>query len=98
MKDSDPIYMLQKTAIKNHYMGLSQILKKEDFINAVKKARDYVFSGDIVQVVISQRFETTSDVHPFDIYRALRIINPSPYMFYIDIGEGILLAHLLKFL
>lgn len=77
-----------KNSDKEPLHGFVSNFKKEDFINAVKKARDYVFSGDIVQVVISQRFETTSDVHPFDIYRALRIINPSQYMFYIDTGEG----------
>lgn len=57
---------------------------KKGFLRAVKKAREYVLSGDVVQVVLSQRFETTRLCHPFDIYRALRIINPSPYMFYID--------------
>ncbi len=57
---------------------------KKDFLNAVRKAKKYVLSGDVVQVVISQRFETKRNYHPFDIYRALRIINPSPYMFYID--------------
>ena len=45
-------------------------------------------AGDIVQVVLSQRFERSSQVDPFDIYRALRVINPSPYMYYLDIGEG----------
>lgn len=57
---------------------------KKGFLRAVEKAREYVLSGDVVQVVISQRFETKRSCHPFDIYRALRIINPSPYMFYID--------------
>ncbi len=61
--------------------------RKQDFIEAVKKAKEYVLSGDVVQVVISQRFETETNAHPFDIYRILRIINPSPYMFYIDTGD-----------
>ena len=60
---------------------------KNQFIRAVKKAKEYVIAGDVVQVVISQRFETDTNCHPFDIYRALRIINPSPYMFYIDTGD-----------
>ncbi|MEJ5228023.1 anthranilate synthase component I [Thermodesulfovibrio sp.] len=60
---------------------------KDEFISAVKKAKDYVLSGDVVQVVISQRFETETKAHPFDTYRILRIINPSPYMFYIDTGS-----------
>lgn len=71
---------------KTHY-GFISNFKKEDFIEAIKKAKNYVFSGDVVQVVISQRFEAEVSTHPFDIYRALRIINPSPYMFYIDTGD-----------
>lgn len=60
---------------------------KSDFLKAVEKAKDYVLSGDVVQVVLSQRFEGEIQCDPFDIYRALRIINPSPYMFYIDADE-----------
>ena len=62
--------------------------KKPDFLAAVDKAREYVHAGDVVQVVISQRFERPSTVHPFTVYRALRVINPSPYMFYFDIGDA----------
>ncbi|MCX7724586.1 MAG: anthranilate synthase component I [Thermodesulfovibrio sp.] len=65
---------------------------KEDFIFTVKKAKDYVLNGDVVQVVISQRFEAETKAHPFDIYRLLRLINPSPYMFYIDTGEVFLVG------
>ena len=60
---------------------------EETFRAAVQKAKDYVWAGDVVQVVLSQRFETTCNLAPFDIYRALRVINPSPYMFFIDTGE-----------
>jgi anthranilate synthase component 1 len=45
-------------------------------------------AGDVVQVVLSQRFERKSAVDPFDIYRALRVINPSPYMYYLDTGDA----------
>lgn len=45
-------------------------------------------SGDVVQVVLSQRFEKQTSASPFDIYRSLRIINPSPYMYYLDTGES----------
>ncbi len=83
---------VSESQFKEPLLGFTSNFKKEDFIEAVKKARDYVLSGDVVQVVISQRFETTSEVHPFDIYRALRIINPSPYMFYIDTEEGYLVG------
>jgi anthranilate synthase component 1 len=61
---------------------------KESFVEAVLKTKEYVMSGDVVQAVLSQRFETDSKADPFDIYRALRVINPSPYMYYLDIGDA----------
>jgi anthranilate synthase component 1 len=61
---------------------------KQGFLQAVEKSKEYVMAGDVVQVVLSQRFERESTVDPFDIYRALRAINPSPYMYYLDIGEA----------
>jgi len=54
----------------------------------VLRGKDYIMSGDIIQVVLSQRFERETYVNPFDIYRALRVINPSPYMYYIDTGDA----------
>lgn len=59
---------------------------KEEFLNSVEKAKEYVMSGDVVQVVLSQRFERRTRAEAFDIYRALRLINPSPYMYFLDIG------------
>jgi anthranilate synthase component 1 len=59
-----------------------------DFLTAVEKSKEYVVAGDVVQVVLSQRFERDSAADPFDLYRALRVINPSPYMYYLDIGEA----------
>jgi len=60
---------------------------KEQYYKIVEKAKSYIKDGDIFQVVPSQRFETTLSSNPFDIYRKLRIINPSPYMFYINFGD-----------
>ncbi len=65
---------------------------KEAFQDAVRRVKEYVRAGDVVQVVISQRFERPCDVHPFNIYRALRVINPSPYMFYLDTGDTLLIG------
>ncbi|HMK42637.1 MAG TPA: anthranilate synthase component I [Dissulfurispiraceae bacterium] len=62
--------------------------RKEDFKAAVEKCREYILSGDIFQGIVSQRFERPCTVHPFTVYRALRAINPSPYMFYFDIGDA----------
>lgn len=59
-------------------------VSKEEYIEWVKKAKEYIKSGDIFQVVLSQRYEMTSTANPFDIYRALRTLNPSPYMYYFN--------------
>jgi anthranilate synthase component 1 len=67
---------------------LSSIVKKEEFEGAVEKAKEYIKAGDIFQVVLSQRFEKKSRAKPFSIYRALRVINPSPYMYYLDTGDA----------
>jgi anthranilate synthase component 1 len=66
--------------------SFSSNFTKPDFLDAVEKAKEYVMAGDVVQVVLSQRFEKQTAASPFDIYRTLRIINPSPYMYYLDIG------------
>jgi anthranilate synthase component I len=58
------------------------------YADSVRRCLEYIAAGDIFQVVPSQRFETPLVTHPFSIYRALRTINPSPYMFYLDLdGE-----------
>jgi anthranilate synthase component 1 len=62
-------------------------ISKRAFKNIVKKAKEYIRSGEIIQVVLSQRFSSPIFYSPFDIYRALRSINPSPYMYYLDFGH-----------
>ena len=57
------------------------------FEQAVRTAKDHIAAGDIYQVVLSQRFERAVSAHPFTVYRALRHVNPSPYMYYIRMGE-----------
>ncbi len=61
---------------------------REAFEEAVRKAKEYVRAGDVVQVVVSQRFGRECAADPFDIYRALRVVNPSPYMYFMDTGEA----------
>lgn len=56
---------------------------RDDFEAAVRKGQEYIKAGDIFQFVPSQRFRVPSSADPFDVYRALRIINPSPFMFYL---------------
>ncbi|MEE9500385.1 MAG: anthranilate synthase component I [Candidatus Omnitrophota bacterium] len=60
---------------------------RREFMRIVKKAKEYIRAGDIIQVVLSQRFKRDIRSKPFDIYRALRSINPSPYMFYLNFGK-----------
>ena len=60
---------------------------KPEFTGAVDRALEYIRAGDIIQVVLSQRLETWTRAAPFDLYRALRTINPSPYMFYLQFPD-----------
>ncbi len=60
---------------------------KEGFEEAVKKAKRYITEGDVIQVVLSQRFSKPFFGNPERVYRVLRFTNPSPYMYYIDLGE-----------
>jgi anthranilate synthase component 1 len=66
---------------------ISSNMKKEEYEEAVKKAKEYIRAGDIIQVVPSQRFEAETKVDPFNVYRVLRTINPSPYMYYLKLGD-----------
>ena len=60
---------------------------KSEFENSVKKAKKYIKAGDIIQVVLSQRFHTNLNAEPLDVYRALRSLNPSPYMYFLNFGD-----------
>jgi anthranilate synthase component 1 len=58
-----------------------------EFEAIVSKAKEYIYAGDIIQAVLSQRLARRTDANPFAIYRALRSINPSPYMYYLHLGD-----------
>ena len=60
---------------------------REEFESAVRRVKEYIAAGDAIQVVLAQRFQTKVSVGAFDIYRRLRIVNPSPYMFYLGLGD-----------
>jgi len=62
-------------------------LGEEAFEAAVRRAKDYIAAGDIMQVVLSQRMQLPFAASPLSLYRALRSLNPSPYMFYYDLGD-----------
>jgi len=73
----------------NHEHSFSANMDEEGFQEMVRKAKEYILDGDIIQVVLSQRFHTKTRLSPFALYRALRHINPSPYLFYLQLGDVI---------
>ena len=86
-----PLPAQQKTAARGK-VNLTSNVKREEFENWVTRAKEYVRSGDIIQVVLSQRFSGELTVDPFDIYRALRTLNPSPYMFFLRMDETLVVG------
>ena len=71
----------------NAPVAVTSNTNREAYMTMVSRAKEYITAGDIIQVVPSQRFEAPLEVHPFNIYRSLRTINPSPYMFYLRLGD-----------
>ncbi|KAI5061062.1 hypothetical protein GOP47_0023567 [Adiantum capillus-veneris] len=67
-------------------------MTKDEYIAAFYKAKDHILAGDIFQIVLSQRFERRTYADPYDVYRALRVVNPSPYMIYLQAKDCILVA------
>jgi anthranilate synthase component I len=66
---------------------VSSNFSQAEFESIVSQARRYIYAGDIIQAVLSQRLARRTYAHPFAIYRALRSINPSPYMYYLHLGD-----------
>ncbi|GAB4815921.1 hypothetical protein N2152v2_002967 [Parachlorella kessleri] len=67
-------------------------MTKQQFLGAVEKTKEYIQAGDIFQLVLSQRFERRTFADPFEIYRSLRVVNPSPYMVYLQARGCIVVA------
>jgi anthranilate synthase component I len=66
--------------------------KRESFLQGVKRCKEYIAAGDIFQVVLSQRLDFIPEVAPFDLYRALRQVNPSPYLYFLQTGDAQILG------
>jgi len=66
---------------------VSSNLSQAEFEAIVSRTKDYIYAGDIIQAVLSQRLARRTEASPFAIYRALRSINPSPYMYYLHLGD-----------
>ena len=67
--------------------NLESNFTKDEYIKTVKKAKEYIKAGDIYQVNLSQRFKTTLDTDPFELYKILRTINPAPFASFLDFGD-----------
>jgi anthranilate synthase component 1 len=82
---------LESIPSHNEGIGLHDRVKSNvtptEFMAMVRKAKEYIKAGDIIQVVPSQRLSLETTADPFSIYRALRVVNPSPYMFFLDYGD-----------
>lgn len=76
-----------KTDEEVSFNDIKSNFKKEEFIEAVEKIKEYIRAGDIFQAVLSQRFEMDVTVSGFQLYRVLRLVNPSPYLFYIKVDD-----------
>ena len=76
--------------VQRSYPGddtLRSSFTKDAFIDAVKRTKEYIYAGDAMQIQISQRMSRRFTAPPFALYRSLRGLNPSPYMFYLDLGD-----------
>jgi anthranilate synthase component I len=68
-------------------LRITSNFRRAEYLEAVRKAKNYIRAGDIFQVVISQRFSAKTHAAPFDVYRELRALNPSPYLFYLQMND-----------
>lgn len=75
------------TAASQRDVNFKSNMMPEEYRAAIEKAKEYIVAGDIIQVVLSQRFETDCFCNAIDLYRALRFINPSPYLFFLKMND-----------
>src|SRR4029077_6952996 len=77
----------QSKAKKRAPLKVTSNFRRPEYLAAVRKAKQYIRAGDIFQVVVSQRFSAKTKAEPFEIYRELRALNPSPYLFYLQMND-----------
>ncbi len=78
---------LPTSTVTRPTLSVTSNFTREGFEAVVGQAKEYIAAGDVIQVVLSQRFETSVEANAFDVYRALRSLNPSPYMYYLSHGN-----------
>ncbi len=86
-----PLYLPPRGSVANGFQ-LESNLTRERYCEMARRAQAHIAAGDIFQVVLSQRFERVTHAEAFEIYRALRRLNPSPYMFFLDLGDAQLIG------
>lgn len=86
---ASPLARSSRTDSARQSVDFQSLTSQDVFEDSVRTAKEYVKSGDIIQIVLSQRMSGTLTVDPFDIYRALRTLNPSPYMFFLRCGDTV---------
>jgi len=85
-KLASPLPKIPRAKAKPSKLKIKPRTPKAAFLQAVEKVREYISAGDIFQCVLSQRFDIVPGVDPFAVYRSLRIVNPSPYMYFLRFG------------
>ena len=83
-----PSHWRKTSSARSGQIELHRGTSREKFMRNVERGKDYIAAGDIYQVVLSQRVDFVPGVAPFDLYRALRTVNPSPYMYFLRIENG----------
>jgi len=73
-------------------LEISSNVSRDEFVGMVERATEYVRAGDVIQVVLSQRFRCQPEIDPFTLYRALRLVNPSPYLYYLKFDDELLVG------
>lgn len=89
---SQPVSSFSTPHKETGLVEIRNLIPQEQFESLVAKAKEYIRQGEIIQVVLSQGFEAQTHAAPFDVYRALRRINPSPYLFYLQFDGTALLG------
>jgi anthranilate synthase component 1 len=87
LRESLPSYQAVRKSRKVTEEDFISGFTEQGFKDAVRRAKEYIVEGDIMQVVLSQRLSIPYEAPPLDLYRSLRVLNPSPYMYYLDLGD-----------
>lgn len=88
--EQDQFQLLSKPEVSTEQLwaNVASNMEKESFLASVEKVKEYIRLGETAQTVLSQRFSRKINTDPFNIYRVLRSINPSPYLYYLDLGDN----------